>query len=218
MLGLWMTDVQHRRCASLVLFQHTRSPISHLQREVRGQLTFYILGGHLDPGGKSDGEDKCEKCKFGRLFKFHYKTYFCLSCWFDIFFLLNFIWKKIQIHQMTYYKFYKQIIKLLSQTNTCFCRLALLRHIPQKVLLNTNLLWKSTWWLPSVHTSHVIWTLQFPTQITDLTSLLLFMILSYMLSMAYFICPVWFNLQRWQVKSKFRVQFSKHPQHHSRKK
>lgn len=88
MLGLWMTDVQHRRCASLVLFQHTRSPISHLQREVRSQLTFYILSGNLDPGGKSDGDRKektnvrsdSQPCKFGRLFKFHYNTYFCLSC------------------------------------------------------------------------------------------------------------------------------------------
>lgn len=58
MLGLWMTDVQHRRGAGLVLFQHTRSPVAHLQREVGSQLSFYILSGHLDSSGKGDGDRK----------------------------------------------------------------------------------------------------------------------------------------------------------------
>ena len=50
-LGLWMTDVQHRRGAGLVLLQDTRSPVSHLEREVRSQLTFYVLCEHLDTNG-----------------------------------------------------------------------------------------------------------------------------------------------------------------------
>lgn len=52
MLGLWMTDVQHRRCARLVLFQHTGSPVAHLHRVVRSELAFYILRGHLDSSGR----------------------------------------------------------------------------------------------------------------------------------------------------------------------
>lgn len=102
---------------------------------------------------------------------------------------------------------------------TCFCWLALLCHIPQEVLLNTNLLWKNTQ-LPSLNTvvlasNSYRLNITFSVQNTDLPSLLLFVILSYMLSMTYFICPVWFNLKCLQVKSKFRDQFSKHPQHHN---
>lgn len=55
MLGLWMTDVQHGGGARLVLFKHTRSPVSHLQWVVRSQLTLYILSGHLNTSeGRGD--------------------------------------------------------------------------------------------------------------------------------------------------------------------
>lgn len=58
MLGLWMTDVQHKCDASLVLFQDTRSPVSHLQREEGSQLAFYVLSLNLDTSGKGEGNEK----------------------------------------------------------------------------------------------------------------------------------------------------------------
>lgn len=101
--------------------------------------------------------------KFGWLFHFHYSAYFCLSCWFSILVLLNFIWKKrksfnslrkLQAHQIRS-NFRNNHKMTVTNKLTCFGRLALLGHIPQKVLLNTYLLWKNTG-LPSVHTTVLV--------------------------------------------------------------
>lgn len=46
-LGLRMADVQHGCGTRLVLFQQTRSPVSHRHWVVGSQLTFNVLSGHL---------------------------------------------------------------------------------------------------------------------------------------------------------------------------
>lgn len=69
MLGLRVTDIQHGRGAGLVLFEHTRSPISHLQWEVGSQLTFYILSGHLDTSGWRNRKETTDVRRVSKLGK-----------------------------------------------------------------------------------------------------------------------------------------------------
>lgn len=62
-LGLRMADVQHGCGTRLVLFQQTRSPVSHLHWVVGSQLAFNVLSGHLMlEKGKATGK-KCETWK-----------------------------------------------------------------------------------------------------------------------------------------------------------